>query len=501
MGGPRLTILFAVACVLVSACSSTSTTPDQQDNPGSTSTQQPVTSSTKPPVTSPPEWVRPSITVSGDESAVQPGESIQEAVNAAEKGDVIEIAAGMHRMQSIEPKTGQTIRGAPGAILSGAMLLTDFVEEDGVWEQADIGFEGEQAGSCATEGSTCTLPEDLFFDGERLLRVASRDDVGADSWYLDYDSDTLFLGRDPTGAEVELSALPLAFGGEATDVTIEGLVIEKYASPAQRGAIDVGKGWTIAGNEIRLNHGAALYPGSDTLVTDNFLHDNGQMAIDGGGNDSTYERNEIAYNNTGGFSFEWGAGGVKFVHTENLVLRDNYVHDNHGPGLWIDGYNVNTLFEGNRVVNNFDAGIKIEISGSATVRDNTVAGNGFGNAFPPRGAGIMIRESGPVEVVGNDLRGNKEAVILHQDNGRENETGNTLHSISVHDNKISLDGGLVGYFGDIPFDAFESADLVFEDNSYTGTPGEESFLDHGDTVTFEQWQDSGRDAGSSFVGS
>jgi parallel beta-helix repeat protein len=181
------------------------------------------------------------------------------------------------------------------------------------------------------------------------------------------------------------------------------------------------------------------------------------------------------------------------------VLRDNFVHHNFGPGLWIDGYNVDTVFEGNRVIENYDAGIKIEISGSATVRDNLVVGNGFGNEHPPRGAGILIRESGPVEVAGNQLSGNKDALVLHQDDGRENETGNRLHGIVVHDNEIELAGGVVGYFGDIPFDAFETADLTFENNRYTGAGREPLFLDHGREIDFSEWQEGGRDLGSTFT--
>lgn len=445
-----------------------------------------------------PEWERPSITTPENVPGVRPGESIQAAVDAAPDGAEVVIAAGIHRTQSVDPKTGQTITGAPGAVMSGAMALSDFVEQGGLWVHEGITAEGERRGVCIDEESACDLPEDLYIDGERIQRRKTLDNLDADSWYLDYASDTLYLGRDPGDSLVELAVLPYAFGGEATDVTIQGLVIERYASPAQRGAIDVGTGWKILGNEIRLNHGAALFPGSNSIVRDNYLHHNGQMAIDGGGEGSTYERNEIAFNHLGDFSFEWGAGGVKFVHTSDLVLRDNFVHDNNGPGLWIDGYNVDTLFEGNRVIDNFDAGIKVEISGSATVRNNLVAGNGFGNEHPPRGAGILIRESGPVEVVGNRLFGNKDALVLHHDDNRENETGNHLHGVLVHDNEIALDGGVVGYFGDIPSDAFETADLTFENNSYTGAGSESLFLDHGRHVDFAQWQENGRDPGSTY---
>jgi parallel beta-helix repeat protein len=445
-----------------------------------------------------PEWVRPSIPEPATVEGVSPGESIQAAVDAAPEGAEIVIGSGLHRLQSVHPKSAQTITGAPGAVMSGAMVLADFAEQEGRWVHGGISAEGERRGVCVDEESACDLPEDLYIDGERIHRSRTLEGMDADSWYLDYEADALYLGREPGDSLIELAVTPYAFGGEATAVTIQGLVIEKYASPAQRGAVDVGTGWSILGNEIRHNHGAALFSASESTVSDNYLHHNGQIAIDGGGDGSVYERNEIAFNHLGDFSFEWGAGGVKFVHTSDLVLRDNFVHHNFGPGLWIDGYNVDTVFEGNRVIDNHDAGIKIEISGSATVRNNRIEGNGFGNEHPPRGAGILIRESGPVEVTGNQLAGNKDAVVLHQDDDRENETGNALHGIAIHDNEIELDGGVVGYFGDIPFDAFESADLTFEANQYTGA-GEPLFLDHGRNVDFIRWQQSGRDVGSTYT--
>jgi hypothetical protein len=58
---------------------------------------------------------------------------------------------------------------------------------------------------------------------------------------------------------------------------------------------------------------------------------------------------------------------------------------------------------------------------------------------------------------------------------------------------------VVGYFGDIPFDAFETADLTFENNRYTGAGREPLFLDHGREIDFSEWQEGGRDLGSTFT--
>src|SRR5690606_15616140 len=108
-----------------------------------------------------------------------------------------------------------------------------------------IEAEGEQRGQCVDDRSTCQLPEDLWFGSERLRRVASLGEVDEDSWYLDYETDTLYVGRDPSGVDVELAVVPSAFNKTGDDVTIDGLILERYASPAQVGVIITGTGWTI----------------------------------------------------------------------------------------------------------------------------------------------------------------------------------------------------------------------------------------------------------------
>jgi len=77
-------------------------------------------------------------------------------------------------------------------------------------------------------------------------------DVRSGTWYLD-DDRTIYIADDPTSQTVELSTTPRAFNGSSNGVVIRGLIVEKYANPAQQGAIhDTGKGWIIENNEVRL---------------------------------------------------------------------------------------------------------------------------------------------------------------------------------------------------------------------------------------------------------
>ena len=153
------------------------------------------------------------------------------------------------------------------------------------------------------------------------------------------------------------------------------------------------------------------------------------------------EGNEIYGNNTTGADEYYEAGGSKFGETENLIVRDNFVHDNNGPGLWTDIDNINTLYENNVVVGNSGAGIFHEISYSATIRNNQVRGNGFRNRGWLWEGGIMVAGSQDVEIYGNILEDNYNGItLIQQDRGSGALGPYLLRNVSVHDNTVVRSG-------------------------------------------------------------
>jgi parallel beta-helix repeat protein len=444
-----------------------------------------------------PEWSRAEADVPTSAIRVPVGSSIQEAVDAAEEGSVFLLESGVHRLQQIEPKNGDTFLGEEGAVLSGAQVLDAFRQEGDLWVHDGVSVAGEERGqsACLPEYPACSLPEDLFVDDELIRRVLSVEEVDEDSWFLDPASGELWLGRDPAGRTVEISVLPLAFGGEANRVTLEGLVVEKYASPAQRGAVATGTGWTITNTEVRFNHGQGVRLGTGLTVSDSYLHHNGQFGIAGGGVGAQIIGNEISHNGTAGFSALWAAGGTKFLHVNDLVVEGNFVHSNRGPGLWTDGGGNGTTYENNRVVGNEHAGIKHEISGTANITGNHVEGNGFENSVDYRGAGILVRESGPASISGNKVLGNKDAIVLLHDDDRTNDTGNRLTGIVVTGNDIAFDGGRLGYIGDVS-EGDLGTDIVFEGNRYYGEESATVFVVKGRALDFAAWKEMAHDNGS-----
>lgn len=424
---------------------------------------------------------------------ISPEDDAVEVVGSHPAGTAFRFTEGIHRIDVIVPRDGDTFIGDRGAVLSGAVVLDRFEVRDSRWVMGGLEYERDPAGFCADGFERCVHPEDLFVDDEPLRHVASIDEVGEGTWFFDYDTDEVHLGSDPTDRLVELSVVRQAFTGSAVGVTIEDLTIEKFAPPGQTAAVHARDGldWTIRGNTVRLNHAVGVYAGPGTVVSCNSLVDNGQHGITAKGADVLVERNTISRNNYARFAMGWSAGGAKFVETTDLVVRDNVVVGNIGPGLWTDVGAIDTLYAGNVVIGNRGPGIFHEISYAAVIRDNVVMDNGSPDAGWVWGAGIQLANVSDVEVTGNLLEGNQQGIIgTHQDRGEQYP----LRSIDVHDNVVR-DSGRTGVSQSIGDQSVYDADLVFRSNHYEGDVIW-GWLDS--ARTWEQWQGFGHDLDGSY---
>lgn len=236
-----------------------------------------------------------------------------------------------------------------------------------------------------------------------------------------------------------------AFTGQADGVTVEYLVIQNFGavgSNHDEGVVnhDQGPNWTVRHNTIRWNAGAGVMLGSGTVLADNCITSNGQYGFNaytpGGPVGITMVRNEISYNNT----YDWEAksegcgctGGGKFWSVRDATVTDNYVHHNHGVGLWVDNNNRGFLIARNYIADNADEAIIYETSYNAVIRDNVLVHNavaaGRGNAGYPTGA-LYISESGgdsrvqsryrgAIDVTGNLFRDNWGGVVLWENADR-----------------------------------------------------------------------------------
>ena len=447
--------------------------------------------------------------------AIFPGQNIQAIVDASPPGTTFLLKSGIHRGQTIRPRTGDTYLGEAGTILSGATPLTTIVRAGAWWAtpgqtQDETRYRPEATrfdgwDVCQPGVARCSSLDQLFIDGQGLEHAGSLDQVGPGRFFFDYDADTIYFADDPTGHRVEISTTPTAFENTGDDVTISGLIVERYASTFSHGVIDGTDrvGWVVTNNEVRWNHSTGMRVGPRAVVRDNRVHHNGQLGIFASGDDVLVEDNEIAYNNLARYEVTYEAAGTKFVGTRNLVVRGNYSHHNIGPGLWSDLDNLDTLYEDNVSQDNEWMGIWYEVSYRATIRNNIIRRNGFAHSDWMWGAGILVAGSSEVEVSGNFVEGNADGIGgIEQDRGQGVFGPHEIWNLWVHDNTvIGTDGWTAGIVQNVSNPAVYSRNNRFDFNTYRLRPASQNgapFTWMDGYRTAASWRGSGNDLSSAF---
>jgi parallel beta-helix repeat protein len=431
--------------------------------------------------------------LNGATVTVPAGASIQAAADANPAGTVIQLSPGVYRMQSVFPKNGDQIIGALDAAgnrlttLSGAQALSSFTK-DGYGNFVATTTQtqpGQETGECEWGYARCRLPEDLFFDNKPFKHNGvGPQALAAGEYFFDYPAGKIYFrplnaGDDPATHVVEYSRARVAIAGtNISGVTVRNLIVEKYAIPAQFGAIGdqyPGQAWTVQNNEVRFNHGIGIRVSDNSQVLDNYTHDNGQMGMGGNGKNILVQGNEIAHNiDYAGIACWWECGGFKFAFTDTLTIRGNSSHDNVGPGMWTDLDNIHTIYENNTVANNTGPGIFHEISYDAIIRGNTLKNNG---AFAPDdwfwNGQIQISTSQNVEIYGNFIEvnsmNNGNGIMLIQQN-RTNDPCSfgpcKVANTYVHDNHITVTGNRWHGATGAAQDFIAYGDIYFNNNRF-----------------------------------
>jgi hypothetical protein len=174
----------------------------------------------------------------------------------------------------------------------------------------------------------------------------------------------------------------------------------------------------IDDNEISYN-AMAVAGSSGGQIRRNWIHNNKYYGITGDGVGLVVEGNEISYNRTDTKYSGGNSSATKFVWTDGLIMRNNWVHRNYGHGLWADINNINTVYEYNVIENNWWTGVFHEISYSAKIRYNYLRGNGFTGTVGGDYSGyapwaIFVANSPDVDIHGNVLVENGAGIAGRQ---------------------------------------------------------------------------------------
>jgi hypothetical protein len=173
--------------------------------------------------------------------------------------------------------------------------------------------------------------------------------------------------------------------------------------------------------------------GARSLVRASYFHNNRRNGMGGGEcHRMLVVGTELAFNGTDR-QLGKGAGGIKVAGSVGVVIRENFVHDNIGTGIWCDENCRDWLVAGNRTVRNARKGIFFEKGDGAVIRYNVSRRNN--RYLQDVGGGIGTVSSRDVKIYGNRLGSNKKHGIKVWKDSR----GYALHGIVVRQNDLNGD--------------------------------------------------------------
>jgi parallel beta-helix repeat protein len=360
--------------------------------------------------------------------------SLQALVDSALPGAVVQVPPCIYRERIVITKPlildGQgtaEIRGSD--IWSSNWSLTD-----GRWVHDGAPALPKSFGTCRSGTQRCQWPEQVFYDGQPLLQVASAPVSGQFS----VENGKIVIADIPTDHTVEVTVRPSWVVVRSNDVTIQGFSMKHAGDPAQIGAI-YAEGFsnlTIKDCVLSDAHGlmVSFKSGSGFKLLNNALFRGGGQ---GGGasaaRDVLIQGNHFHHNNTEDFSPKWSAGGSKNAQLDGFIFDNNEVDHNGGPGVWCDIDCINVVISNNRVHDNEQQGIFFEISNGAKIYANKAWNNGWGFYEWCYGADIVSSSSRNVEIFGNVVAWSPRGIAALS----QNRLGHAVvDNIFIHTNVI-----------------------------------------------------------------
>ncbi len=410
-------------------------------------------------------WVSTSGNDANPGTQVAPKQTIKAAAAAAATGATIIVRGGIYYEGGVNEALGSgitfanndvTVQNYPGEAvwLDGSQVVTGWSSYDTNKYRAAVSISldraptqvrGEQVSDWGSfllaEHPIAHWPEEVFLDGVPLEQVQNLSDVGPGKFFVQgahpnatgtwrnlFTSTHYVLGDNPAGKEVRIATLARALSSSRTGLTLRGIGFRRYAtSMPDWGCVYVsGEFLTIenchftdhsdyavhvattertepVGPRLTVRHNTFLRCGRKGLGA-NYAHD------------GIIEWNYFEQTNCRGFNYGPDGGAIKLVYSDRTHVRYNRFHDNHGHGIWYDGWCKDTLTYGNHLTDTWGGGIFVEISATCLVVDNIIINNGIysdASARSPHSCpGITIAESDDCDVWYNTIIGAERGIHI-----------------------------------------------------------------------------------------
>lgn len=379
------------------------------------------------------------LALAGPRHGVEPCPSLQALVDSAPPGAVVKAPPCIYRERILITKP-LVLDGQGRAEIRGSDIWSsDWSLTDGRWAHDGAPSLPKPYGTCRSGTQRCQWPEQVFYDGQPLLQVAS----GPVSGQFAVENGKIVIADVPTGHTVEVTVRPYWVIIRSNNVTIQGFIMKHAGDPSQTGAI-YAEGFsnlTIKDCVLSDAHGLMVsFKGGSglKLLNNELFRGGGHGGGASGARDVLIRGNHFHHNNTEDFSPEWSAGGSKSARLDGFIFDHNEVDYNGGPGVWCDIDCTKVVISHNRIHDNEQQGVFFEISDGAKIFGNRVWNNGWGFYGWCYGADILSSSSRNVEIYGNIVAWSPRGISALSQN-REGHT--VVDNIYIHDNIIVQNTG------------------------------------------------------------
>ena len=313
--------------------------------------------------------------------------TLQSVIAKVETGDAIILRGGTYRTGNLTFNQGITIQPYKDEkpIIKGTLIPDEWRDlGNGLWTTPWSNlFPSEPADWWRRHRQGKKTPlyrfnnDIVFVDGKYLQAVGWEGQVDEDTYYIDYESGTVYIGVDPEKHEVEITAFNNALvrttekvHGKTSDgkgPTIRGITFDQYAYRAlevegtwpvgPKDESEYGKqvvGTTLEHCTISNCSRVAAYLRGDSLTIRHCKVKN--TSTEGiyvmSSNDVLLEKNIFTRNNVENITGYYPAAVKIFNQCHRVICRDNLVIDHpNSNGIWYDVGNVNGVFVNNWVEN------------------------------------------------------------------------------------------------------------------------------------------------------
>lgn len=364
--------------------------------------------------------------------------TLQALVDSAPSGGTVNLTQNCTYRETLNVNKPLTINGSNQSQLRGSDIWNSWNQSGSTWvsNQTVPGFIPESSETHFVDQFKATHPEQVFVDGTELTQVPSNP-VG-NQFALD-GSRRVILGTNPSGHVVEVTTRARWININSDNVTISGMTL-KHAGTH-------GHGWAI-GNNDRRNfilqnsfiadaHGSGINVGGGDLsstLRNNTITRIGCTAVTSYQNGhSVISGNHIYGNGFGGYDWGWQSGGIKMVAASDMLIDNNDVHDNGGPGIWCDIGCSNVTISNNRSYKNVGPQIFYEISVGAKIFGNKVWNGDNSLPWPA----IYDSSSADVEIYNNVVAFADRAIQAYEQDRPDKPAQGMLNNY-IHDNTVIM---------------------------------------------------------------